>query len=307
MPKRTDIHSVLIIGAGPIVIGQACEFDYSGVQAVKALKEEGYRVILVNSNPATIMTDPELADATYVEPITPEFVEKIIARERPNCPGVFALLPTMGGQTALNTALELERNGALRRHNVEMIGARADVNAPPQAKAALSVLGASKTTLDRLARHQASLVQMAGLSGWSEGKETPKDALQIVVDEAKGKCIVIAHTAHHSALETVELTQHAEAVGADFAIYMNPYYPPVNDDMIYDWFSFVAARVNIGRSRPSEVLNVQATISTLHAQIEQLQGQLKVARESFALKPFSATMSMPPESSSSLDLVLKSP
>jgi carbamoyl-phosphate synthase large subunit len=127
MPKRTDIHSVLIIGAGPIVIGQACEFDYSGVQAVKALKEEGYRVILVNSNPATIMTDPELADATYVEPITPEFVEKIIERERPNCPGVFALLPTMGGQTALNTALELERNGALKRHNVEMIGARADV------------------------------------------------------------------------------------------------------------------------------------------------------------------------------------
>ena len=127
MPKRTDIHSVLIIGAGPIVIGQACEFDYSGVQAVKALKEEGYRVILVNSNPATIMTDPELADATYVEPITPDFVEKIIERERPNCPGVFALLPTMGGQTALNTALELERSGALKRHNVEMIGARADV------------------------------------------------------------------------------------------------------------------------------------------------------------------------------------
>ena len=127
MPKRTDIHSVLIIGAGPIVIGQACEFDYSGVQAVKALKEEGYRVILVNSNPATIMTDPELADATYVEPITPEFVEKIIERERPNCPGVFALLPTMGGQTALNCALELERSGALARHNVEMIGARADV------------------------------------------------------------------------------------------------------------------------------------------------------------------------------------
>jgi carbamoyl-phosphate synthase large subunit len=127
MPKRTDIHTVLIIGAGPIVIGQACEFDYSGVQAVKALKEEGYRVVLVNSNPATIMTDPELADATYVEPITPEFVEKIIERERPKCPGVFALLPTMGGQTALNTALEMERNGALKRHNVEMIGARAGV------------------------------------------------------------------------------------------------------------------------------------------------------------------------------------
>ncbi|MBB5518873.1 carbamoyl-phosphate synthase large subunit [Amphiplicatus metriothermophilus] len=122
MPKRTDISSILIIGAGPIIIGQACEFDYSGVQAVKALKAEGYRVILVNSNPATIMTDPELADATYVEPITPEFVEKIIAREEPD-----ALLPTMGGQTALNCALELERSGVLAAHGVEMIGARADV------------------------------------------------------------------------------------------------------------------------------------------------------------------------------------
>ena len=107
MPKRTDIHTILIIGAGPIVIGQACEFDYSGAQACKALREEGYRVVLVNSNPATIMTDPDMADATYIEPITPEFVEKIIARERPNVPDgkVFALLPTMGGQTALNTAL----------------------------------------------------------------------------------------------------------------------------------------------------------------------------------------------------------
>ncbi|WP_296814416.1 carbamoyl-phosphate synthase large subunit [Brevundimonas sp.] len=122
MPKRTDISSILIIGAGPIVIGQACEFDYSGVQACKALKAEGYRVILVNSNPATIMTDPEVADATYVEPITPEIVEKIIAREKPD-----ALLPTMGGQTALNTALALERSGALARHGVEMIGARAEV------------------------------------------------------------------------------------------------------------------------------------------------------------------------------------
>ncbi|MEM9170285.1 MAG: carbamoyl-phosphate synthase large subunit [Pseudomonadota bacterium] len=122
MPKRTDISTILIIGAGPIVIGQACEFDYSGVQAVKALKEEGYRVVLVNSNPATIMTDPELADATYVEPITAEFVEKVIARERPD-----ALLPTMGGQTALNCALDLERLGILERYGVEMIGARADV------------------------------------------------------------------------------------------------------------------------------------------------------------------------------------
>jgi carbamoyl-phosphate synthase large subunit len=119
MPKRTDIKSILIIGAGPIVIGQACEFDYSGTQAVKALKEEGYRVILVNSNPATIMTDPELADATYIEPITPEVVAKIIARERPD-----ALLPTMGGQTALNTALSLKRMGVLERYNVEMIGAK---------------------------------------------------------------------------------------------------------------------------------------------------------------------------------------
>jgi carbamoyl-phosphate synthase large subunit len=122
MPKRTDIKSVLIIGAGPIVIGQACEFDYSGVQACKALKAEGYRVILVNSNPATIMTDPEVADATYIEPITPEMVEKIIVKEKPD-----ALLPTMGGQTALNTALALHESGALEKHGVEMIGAKAEV------------------------------------------------------------------------------------------------------------------------------------------------------------------------------------
>ena len=122
MPKRTDIKSILIVGAGPIIIGQACEFDYSGTQAVKALKEEGYRVILVNSNPATIMTDPELADATYIEPITPEVVAKIIAEERPD-----AILPTMGGQTALNTALELKKRGMLDALNVEMIGAKADV------------------------------------------------------------------------------------------------------------------------------------------------------------------------------------
>jgi carbamoyl-phosphate synthase large subunit len=119
MPKRTDINSILIIGAGPIIIGQASEFDYSGVQACKALKDEGYRVILVNSNPATIMTDPEFADATYVEPITPEMVEKIIAREKPD-----ALLPTMGGQTALNTAMALATSGALARHGVELIGAK---------------------------------------------------------------------------------------------------------------------------------------------------------------------------------------
>ncbi len=122
MPRRTDINSILIIGAGPIVIGQACEFDYSGAQACKALRAEGYRVILVNSNPATIMTDPGLADATYIEPITPEIVEKIIAREKPD-----ALLPTMGGQTALNTAMKLAASGVLERHGVELIGARADV------------------------------------------------------------------------------------------------------------------------------------------------------------------------------------
>src|SRR3569623_1194939 len=128
MPKRTDISTILIIGAGPIVIGQACEFDYSGTQAVKTLKEEGYRIVLVNSNPAAIMTDPQLADATYIEPITPEFVEKIIARARHNVPAgrVFALLPTMGGQTALNTALSLRKRGVLDKYNVELIGASAD-------------------------------------------------------------------------------------------------------------------------------------------------------------------------------------
>src|SRR6201746_282082 len=121
MPKRTDISSILIIGAGPIVIGQACEFDYSGTQACKALKEEGYRIVLVNSNPATIMTDPDLADATYIEPITPEIVAKIIEKERPD-----ALLPTMGGQTALNTALSLKKMGVLDKFNVKMIGATAE-------------------------------------------------------------------------------------------------------------------------------------------------------------------------------------
>ena len=121
MPKRTDIKSILIIGAGPIVIGQACEFDYSGAQACKALREEGYRVILVNSNPATIMTDPVMADATYIEPITWQTVEQIIDKERPD-----AILPTMGGQTALNCALELDRNGVLEKYGCELIGATKD-------------------------------------------------------------------------------------------------------------------------------------------------------------------------------------
>jgi carbamoyl-phosphate synthase large subunit len=118
MPKRTDIKRIMIIGSGPIVIGQACEFDYSGSQACKSLREEGYEVVLINSNPATIMTDPELANRTYIEPITPEVVEKIIEIEKPD-----AILPTVGGQTALNTAMALNRNGALARHNVELIGA----------------------------------------------------------------------------------------------------------------------------------------------------------------------------------------
>ena len=131
MPRRDDIHSVLIIGAGPIIIGQACEFDYSGTQACKAIKEEGYRVVLVNSNPATIMTDPEFADRTYIEPVTSEAVEKIIVREQAEmeklgAEGKLVLLPTLGGQTGLNTAMELFRNGILEKHGVEMIGAKAD-------------------------------------------------------------------------------------------------------------------------------------------------------------------------------------
>jgi carbamoyl-phosphate synthase large subunit len=121
MPKRTDLSTILVIGAGPIVIGQACEFDYSGTQACKALKKEGYRIVLVNSNPATIMTDPDVADATYIEPITPEIVAKIIEKERPD-----ALLPTMGGQTALNCALSLRRLGVLEKYGVTMIGATAE-------------------------------------------------------------------------------------------------------------------------------------------------------------------------------------
>src|SRR6059036_1199167 len=122
MPKRTDLRKILIIGSGPIIIGQACEFDYSGTQACKALREEGYTVVLVNSNPATIMTDPDTADRTYIEPITWEIVAKIIEKERPD-----ALLPTLGGQTGLNTAMDLWKHGVLQKFGVEMIGANADV------------------------------------------------------------------------------------------------------------------------------------------------------------------------------------
>src|SRR6516225_8522006 len=121
MSRRNDLHRILLIGSGPIVIGQACEFDYSGTQAAKALREEGFEVVLVNSNPATIMTDPELADRTYIEPLTPEFVAKIIERERPQ-----ALLPTLGGQTGLNLAVALAEDGTLDRFGVELIGAQLD-------------------------------------------------------------------------------------------------------------------------------------------------------------------------------------
>src|SRR5947208_2664286 len=126
MPRRTDIHSILIIGSGPIVIGQGCEFDYSGVQACRALKEEGYRIVLINSNPATIMTDPEFADATYIEPITPEAVEKILAYEKQQGTPIDAVLPTLGGQTGLNTAMACFDRGIFTKHNVQMIGANRD-------------------------------------------------------------------------------------------------------------------------------------------------------------------------------------
>src|ERR1044071_6907603 len=122
MPKRTDLKKILLIGSGPIISGQACEFDYSGTQACKALREEGYEVVLVNSNPATIMTDPGTADRTYIEPLTWEVVEKVIAAERPD-----ALLPTLGGQTGLNLAMDLAKHGVLEKYGVEMIGARPDV------------------------------------------------------------------------------------------------------------------------------------------------------------------------------------
>ena len=156
VPRRTDLHSILIIGSGPIIIGQACEFDYSGTQAVKALREEGYRVILVNSNPATIMTDPELADRTYVEPITPEYVEKVIERERPD-----AILPTLGGQTALNVAFELANKGVLERYGVEMIGANA------------AVIRAAESRQD----FKAAMVKI--------GLEVPKSGLARTMDQAR--------------------------------------------------------------------------------------------------------------------------
>ena len=171
MPRRTDIKSVLIIGAGPIIIGQACEFDYSGAQACKALREEGYKVILVNSNPATIMTDPEMADVTYIEPITWEMVAQIIDRERPD-----ALLPTMGGQTALNCALDLERHGVLREFGVEMIGARAEsidkAEDRSKFKKAMTSIGLESAksgiahSLDEAIAMQGEIARQTGTSGY---------------------------------------------------------------------------------------------------------------------------------------------
>jgi carbamoyl-phosphate synthase large subunit len=184
MPKRTDISSILIIGAGPIVIGQACEFDYSGTQACKALKEEGYRVVLVNSNPATIMTDPELADATYIEPITPEIVARIIEKERPD-----ALLPTMGGQTALNTALSLRRMGVLDKFNVKMIGADAD-----------AIDKAEDRELFREAMRKIGLeTPKSSLANASELKQQDRDkrAAEIATIKARG----LAPDAEQAALE----------------------------------------------------------------------------------------------------------
>ena len=156
MPKRTDIDSILIIGAGPIVIGQACEFDYSGAQACKALREEGYRVILVNSNPATIMTDPEMADATYIEPVQWKHVENIIEKERPD-----AILPTMGGQTGLNCALDLAREGILEKYGIELIGA-------------------TKEAIDKAEDRQQFDVAMKSI-----GLETPRSTIAHSLEEAK--------------------------------------------------------------------------------------------------------------------------
>src|ERR671917_196594 len=164
MPKRTDIKTILIIGAGPIVIGQACEFDYSGVQACKALRQEGYRVVLVNSNPATIMTDPELADATYIEPVTWQMVEKVIALEKPD-----ALLPTMGGQTALNCALDLARHGVLEKYGVEMIGASREAidkaEDREKFKAAMAKIGLASPR-SALAHSMEEALQVQGMVGF---------------------------------------------------------------------------------------------------------------------------------------------
>src|SRR6201981_2871911 len=175
MPKRTDISTILIIGAGPIVIGQACEFDYSGTQAVKALKEEGYRVVLVNSNPATIMTDPELADATYIEPITPEIVAKIIAKERPAAP-----LPNIGGEPALNCALSLRRMGVLDTFGVKMIGASAE-----------AIDKAEDRELFRQAMKRIGLeTPKSSLANASDLKRADRDHYQAEIDRIRARGLV---------------------------------------------------------------------------------------------------------------------
>ncbi len=159
MPKRTDLKKILVIGSGPIVIGQACEFDYSGTQAIKALKEEGYEVVLINSNPATIMTDPALADATYIEPIVPEIIAKIIAQEKPD-----ALLPTLGGQTALNVSVALAEEGILEKYNVELIGASLEAikkaESREEFKAAMAKIGL-KVPKSGIARSLEDVIRLA--------------------------------------------------------------------------------------------------------------------------------------------------
>ena len=171
MPKRTDIKKILIIGSGPIVISQACEFDYSGTQACKALKEEGFEVILVNSNPATIMTDPKIADATYIEPITTEVLEKIIKKERPD-----ALLPTLGGQTGLNTAMRAKELGMLDKYDVKMIGA--DYNAIKKAEVS------DEKAADLRRRYQPARAQAENLL--AQGERLAKEAAILQVKEKAG-------------------------------------------------------------------------------------------------------------------------
>src|SRR5438309_1685275 len=191
MPKRTDITSILIIGAGPIVIGQACEFDYSGTQAVKTLKDEGYRIVLVNSNPATIMTDPELADASYIEPISPEIVAKIIERERNVVPGGFALLPTMGGQTALNCALSLRKQGTLQKFDVEMIGATADAIDKAEDRGRFRE-AMTRIGLETPRSTQTKNLPDASLAVLREiGVETGGSNVQFGVNPADGRMVVI--------------------------------------------------------------------------------------------------------------------
>ena len=194
MPKRTDISSILVIGAGPIVIGQACEFDYSGTQACKALKEEGYRVILVNSNPASIMTDPEVADATYVEPITAEVVEKIIAVERPD-----AILPTMGGQTGLNMALTMAHTGVLKKYGVEILEGYGLSETSPVA---------SFNQLDK-PRKAGSI----GYPVWGVELTILDDKDQPVADGDRGEICIRGHNIMKGYLKRPDATKEALRVG----------------------------------------------------------------------------------------------